>query len=77
MSVKLSIRTDASLREALLERAEEQGKSLSRLVREILEEALAVRPMADRIGHLKGRLQLPGRRCEAWRERLRDRNWRS
>ena len=53
------------------------GKTLSELVREILEEALTDRPVGVRAGHLKGRLELPRKTSEPWRKRLRERNWRS
>ena len=77
MSTTITIRTDESLRVALIERAEAQGKTLSEVVREILESALIDRPLEDRVGHLKGRLRTPSTSQEAWKERLRERNWRS
>jgi len=77
MSTTLTVRTDEALRQALAKRAEESGKTLSELVREILEEAVIDRPLAERIGQLKGRLQLAPATAEPWRDRLRERNWRS
>ena len=77
MSTTITIRTDESLQAALAERAEAQGKTLSALVREILFEALSDRPVEARAGHLKGRLRLFGTNDDAWRSRLRERNWRS
>jgi plasmid stability protein len=76
MSTTLTIRTDASLRKRLDERAAAAGKSVSEFVREILEKELADRPLAARTGHLKARLALPARPEEPWRRKLRDRNWR-
>jgi plasmid stability protein len=76
MSTTLTIRTDESLRQALRERAEAQGISLSSLVRQILEEALTERPGEIRYGHLKGKLDLPPETLDPWRRELRDRNWR-
>ncbi len=76
MSKTITIRTDESLRGALVQRAREQGKTLSEVVREILESAVQERPLEDRIGHLRGRLQLNAATSEPWRDRLRDRNWR-
>ena len=73
----LTIRTDDALRRALARRAEAHGKSVSQVVREILEEALAERSLQEKIGHLKGRLRPAGRGEEPWRRRLRERNWRS
>ena len=66
---------DEKLREALRERATLQGKTVSQLAREILSEALEERPLAARIGHLRGRLKLPPDTSDALRE-IRARNWR-
>jgi hypothetical protein len=77
MSTTLTVRTKEPLREALLKRADAQGKTLSELVREILEDAVLERPLGSRIGYLRGRLSLSGLSTENWRERLHDRNWRS
>lgn len=77
MSTTLTVRTDDALRDALAERARAQGKTLSQLVREILEAALAERPVESRAGHLKGRLMLREQASEPWRESLRRHNWRS
>ena len=76
MRTTVTVRTDASLREALLKRAVSQGKTLSELVREILEEAVLERPLGGRIGHLRGKLTSSTSADEGWRKRLRDRNWR-
>ena len=76
MGTTLTVRTDEALRQALLKRAEEAGKSLSELVREILEEAVIDRPLGERTGQLKGRIRLTPAKSEAWRDRLRERNWR-
>lgn len=73
----LTVRTDEELRDALERRARSEGKTLSSLVREILEEALAERPLVARAGHLKGCLELPQDTDDPWRRQLRDRNWRS
>jgi plasmid stability protein len=77
MSKTLTIRTDSELRRALVERAEAQGKSLSQVVREILEESVRERPMRVRIGHLRGQLDLSGEGVEQWHRKIRERNWRS
>lgn len=77
MSTTLTVRTDEPLREALRSRAAAQGKTISMLVREILEEALMERPITARAGHLKGRLDLPAASEDPWRRQLRERNWRS
>lgn len=76
MSRTLTIRTGEELRARLEQRAREQGRTASDLAREILDAALAERPMAERTGHLRGRLQGVPAGDDAWRERLRQRNWR-
>jgi plasmid stability protein len=77
MSTTLTIRTDDSLREQLEKRARAQGKTLSAIVREILQAAVSERPFEARAGHLKRRLMLHEQAAEPWRETLRQRNWRS
>src|SRR5258706_11823259 len=57
--VTLSIQADEELQAALQERADLQGKTVSDLAREILREAIAQRPLGERVGHLRGRLELP------------------
>jgi hypothetical protein len=71
----LTVRTDKRLRQALEDRAQSTGKTLSEVVREILEEAVTERPVAERAGHVKGRLNLPTP-PEGWRRQLKERNWR-
>lgn len=76
MSTTITIRADESLRATLDRKAAASGKTVSALVREILEEALADKPLQVRVGHLKGRLKLPPEISEPWRRQLRRRNWR-
>jgi plasmid stability protein len=76
MRATLTIRTDEKLRAALQKRAEFQGKTMSELAREILSEAVAERPMAERTGHLRGQLDLKPGGADPWRKRLKERNWR-
>ena len=76
MSKTLTVRTEDELHEALRARAAARGKTVSQLVREILEEAVAERPIGSRAGHLAGRLDLPAD-DDVWRRELRERNWRS
>jgi metal-responsive CopG/Arc/MetJ family transcriptional regulator len=76
MGTTITIRTASTLRSLLEERAAATGKSISELVREILERALAEHSTEERAGHLKGRISLTRRRDEPWRRRLRARNWR-
>lgn len=75
-NTSLTVRTDPGLRAALDRRAEQEEKTVSRVVREILEAALEERSIAERAGHLEGRLRL-GSADGAWRDRLRERNWRA
>lgn len=77
VSTTITIRAAEALRQALVRKAAARGKTVSELVREILEEALSERPLEDRAGHLKGKLELPPKASEPWRKRLRERNWRS
>jgi hypothetical protein len=49
---------------------------VSALVREILDEAVTERPLGERIGHLAGRLELPGEPDDAWARKIREHNWR-
>ncbi|UCC81949.1 MAG: ribbon-helix-helix protein, CopG family [Gemmatimonadota bacterium] len=77
MGTTLTIRADDALRDALTERARAQGKTLSQLVREILEAALVERPLEKRAGHLRGRLMLREQATQPWRQSLRQHNWRS
>lgn len=77
MGTTITIRTDDALRRALEQRAREQGRPLSAVVRDILAKALEEAPMSGRSGHLRGRLALDRDEPEAWRRRLRERNWRS
>jgi plasmid stability protein len=75
--VTLSIQADEELQAALQERATLQGKTVSDLAREILREAIAQRPLGERVGHLRGRLELPSAPSDPWRSQLKERNWRS
>jgi hypothetical protein len=76
MSTTVTIRVDDELRRALEARARAQGQSLSAMVREALAGMVAERPLGARVGHLRGRLRIVDPRPEAWRARLRERNWR-
>ena len=73
----LVIPTDEKLQEALQERAAMEGKTVPELAREILREAVAERPLAERIGHLRGRLHLEKETSDPWRAHLRESNFRS
>ena len=45
------------------------------VVREILESALAERPLAERLGKTRGSLRIAEARA-AWQRQIRERNWR-
>lgn len=75
MRQTLTIRTDEELRQALAERAAAEGTTVSEVVRRILRQALAEVPLAEKVGQLQGRLELPDDH-DPWRRELRDRNWR-
>jgi plasmid stability protein len=73
----LTIQADGKLLEALEKRAAVQGKSVSEVAREILSEAVEEKPLADRTGHLRGQLKLSPDTTDPWRQRLKERNWRT
>jgi hypothetical protein len=77
MSTTVTIRADPALREALEKRAKAERKTISGIVREILEDALKERPLKVKVGYLKGSLNLPSESSEAWRKQIRARNWRA
>lgn len=76
MSPTITVRTDEPLHRKLEEQAAAVGKSLSEVVRDILEAAVLEEPLEERIGHHRGGLLLDRAEDEPWRRRLRERNWR-
>jgi ribbon-helix-helix CopG family protein len=76
MGNTITIRADPALREALAKRARLERKTVSDVVREILANELTERPLAERIGKLRGGLRL-GKPTSEWQRRIRERNWRS
>ena len=76
MSTTVTVRVDDALREALEARARASGTTLSQVIRDTLREAMEERPLAERVGHLRGTVTID-RSDDPWRERLRERNWRS
>jgi hypothetical protein len=79
MSTTVTVRIDDSLRDALELRARATGATLSDVVRDTLREALAERPLSERIGHLAGVLDVdPGADLDddPWRRQIKERNWR-
>lgn len=75
MNRTLTIRLGKEQDEALTGRARALGKTRSELVRDLIDQAVVDKPIADRAGHLKGRVALPRARA-GWRRTLRERNWR-
>lgn len=75
MSKTIAVRVDAALEQAIEERARASGMTVSEVVRETLREALAERPLSERIGHLRGSVSVPAD-DDPWRRALRERNWR-
>jgi metal-responsive CopG/Arc/MetJ family transcriptional regulator len=72
----ITVRTDRKLRQALDKKAAAGGKTLSEVVREILEQAVAATSIGERTAHLQGRLSLRTRNLNPIRKRIRARNWR-
>jgi hypothetical protein len=76
MANAITIRVNPALREALSEHARLERKGASEVIREILQCALTKRPLADRIGKLRGGLRVRSPASDSQR-RIRERNWRS
>jgi ribbon-helix-helix CopG family protein len=76
MTSTLTCRVDAELLEALRWEAALQNKTVSELVREILQQAVVKKSVGERVGHLRGRLTLTSETADPWRQQLRERNWR-
>ena len=75
MGKTLTIRLRRMQDEALTARARALGKTRSELVRELIDQGLEERPLGRRIGHLKGRLEVPAPKA-GWQRRIKERNWR-
>ena len=75
MGKTLTIRLRRTQDEALTARARALGKTRSELVRELIDQGLEERPLGRRIGHLKGRLEVPAPKA-GWQRRIKERNWR-
>lgn len=76
MEKSLTIRLEAEQQRLLGQTAQLLGKSVSELVREILEQALAERSIGAKAGHVKGTLALNPVPRDAWARKLKERNWR-
>jgi hypothetical protein len=75
MDKTLTIRLDRSQDERLTARSKATGKTRSALVRELIDQGLDERPLGRRIGHLKGRLDVPAPKA-GWPRGIKERNWR-
>ena len=75
MGRTLTLRLAREQHQALTRRAKATGTTRSAWVRDVIDKALADRPLGHRVGHLKGRVGLPRARS-GWRRELKDRNWR-
>ena len=75
MDKTITIRIDSQKDKALARRAKEHGKTKSDFVRELIDKALNPDPLARRVGHLAGSIELPGPKSPLQR-RLKERNWR-
>lgn len=60
---------------ALARRARSLGRTRSELVRDLIDQAVADRPLGRYLRHLKGRVELP-RVKSGWGRELKNRNWR-
>lgn len=77
VSTTLTVRTGDRLDAALRSLARSQGVNLSEMVRWILQDAVDELSLAERAGHLGGRLKLEAKGTDSWRSQLRERNWRT
>jgi hypothetical protein len=75
MDTTLTVRLNRVQSERLTARAKVTGKTRSELVRELIDQGLDERPLASRIGHLKGLFDLPSPKA-GWPRAIKDRNWR-
>ena len=77
MKAMITIRLDARQQRAIVAAAKRQGKSTSAVVRDALDRALAIRPVAARAGHVAGAIDLSSTGAAGWRRTLKERNWRA
>lgn len=75
MDKTLTIRLDKKQDEAITQRAKALGKSRSEVVRELIDKGLEEKSLGQRVGHLKGVLNLPEPK-DGLRRRIKERNWR-
>ncbi|HET8699507.1 MAG TPA: hypothetical protein VFO94_18630, partial [Gammaproteobacteria bacterium] len=75
-STTITIRANQALRDALVKRARAEHKTVSHVVREILEDSLVERPLGERLGKLRGNLRV-AEPAGSWQREIRKRNWRA
>jgi Ribbon-helix-helix protein, copG family len=75
MDTTLTVRLGRAQDEQLTARAKVTGQTRSELVRDLIDRGLEERPLGRRIGHLKGRLDVPPPKA-GWPRRIKGRNWR-
>jgi metal-responsive CopG/Arc/MetJ family transcriptional regulator len=75
MDKTITIRLDKTHDEALTRRAKALGRTRSALVREFIEKGLEEQPLGQKVGHLRGILELAQPK-DALRRRIKQRNWR-
>jgi macrodomain Ter protein organizer (MatP/YcbG family) len=77
MDKTLTIRLESDQWLGLVRAARRRGKTVSGLVREILGQALQQKPLSAKVGHLRGKLELPDVVYEEWRREIKGHSWRS
>ena len=73
----MTVRLDRALREALELKAKALRKTISEVVRDTLRESLDERPLSERVGHLRGILDIDpdvDLDDDPWRRQIRERN---
>ena len=75
MGTTITIRADKPLRDALIRKARAEKRTVSEVVRQILEDALVQRPLAERVGRTRGSLRMAEAHAP-WQRHIRERNWR-
>jgi hypothetical protein len=77
MDAALTLRLGGGLRRKLRSRAASLGVSEAELVRQALDREVRSEPLRERARKLRGIVTLPHARGDAFRDRLRSRNWRA
>jgi Ribbon-helix-helix protein, copG family len=78
VTTTLTFRLDKKQRAKLRSKAKALGQSESELLRKMLDRELKPRRLGDVIGHLAGAFVLKEpQKPDAWRDQMRERNWRT